>query len=275
LLSLQFWEIHARWRPQHLPVKVVIAGGKLLVPFGVDPLMHQSYGGVAGFDQRLLPAIWAQEGLAVHAILQWRELALTNDLYVVRGYTLRQAGGIINLQNDFSPDDNARLGWGNRLGAAWGPFSAWYSGYYNGLGFGRRLFMQAADVTLYRPRQVPVLGHFSFAAGLLRADVSGGGSQGNGGVGRDYYHFGSYFQARYHPTDWMYVQYRQGLRTFNNRRGVILDDSRLTSDDGSAHNVGVVARTHGLTAGVFYFINLEKVAELRNDLLRVSLAYDF
>ncbi|MBC8133666.1 MAG: hypothetical protein H7X95_11850, partial [Deltaproteobacteria bacterium] len=165
--------------------------------------------------------------------------------------------------------------WGNRLGAAWGPLSGWYSTYYNPLGFGRRLLMQAADVMLWRMRGVPVLGHFSFAAGLMRADVSGGDDAETGGPGRDYYHFGSYFQARYHPTDWLYVQYRQGLRTFNNRRGVTVDDTRLTSDDGSTHNFGIVARTHGLTGGIYHFINLEKADEIPDDFFRASLTYDF
>ena len=277
MLSLQFWEAHYRWRAKDLPVQVVISGGKILVPFGADPLMHQSYGGLSGFDQRLLPVIWAQEGVTAHLLIHRREWSITDDLYVVRGYLLKQVDGIINLQNDFSPDDNARLGWGNRLGAGWGSLSAWVSTYYNPLGFGRRLFMQAADVMLWRLRQIPVLGHFSFAAGLLRADVSGGDDQGSGGSGKDYYHFGSYLQVRYHPTasDWLYLQYRAGVRTFNNRRGVVVDDTRLTSDDGSTHNFGVVARTHGLTAGVTYFVNLEKVAEIPNDLLRVSLSYDF
>lgn len=275
MLSLQFWEAHYRWNAPRLPVQVMISGGKILVPFGADPLMHQSYGGLSGFDQRILPVIWAEEGVAVHVVGHRRELAITDDLYVVRGYTLQQADGIINLQNDFSPADNARLGWGNRLGGAWGPISAWYSTYYNGLGFGRRLFMQAGDVMLWRVRQVPILGHFSFAAGLLRADVSGGNGQGVGGPGKDYYDFGSYFQVRYHPTDWLYFQYRQGVFTFNNRRGVVVDDTRLTSNDGSTHNFGVVARTHGLTAGLYYFINLEKVNEIPNDLLRLSVSYDF
>ena len=71
------------------------------------------------------------------------------------------------------------------------------------------------------------------------------------------------------------MQYRQGLRTFDNRRGVIVDDTRLTSADGSTHNFGVVARYRGLTVGVYYFINLEKVDEVPDDLFRVSLAYDF
>jgi hypothetical protein len=82
-------------------------------------------------------------------------------------------------------------------------------------------------------------------------------------------------QLRYHPFDWLYIQYRGGLRTFNNRRGVILDKTRLTSADASAHNFAVVARHHGLTAGLYYFINLEKVDEIPNDLVRLSVAYEF
>ena len=134
--------------------------------------------------------------------------------------------------------------------------------------------MQAFDVTVWRPRGIPVAQHFSLGAGLLRAEVSGGGD-GVGGVGLDYYHFGSYLQARYYPTDWLYVQYRQGMRSFNNRRGVIVDNTRLTSADASTHNFAVVARHRGLTVGLYYFINLEKVDEIPNDLFRLSLTYDF
>src|ERR1044071_967414 len=101
--------------------------------------------------------------------------------------------------------------------------------------------MQALDLTVWRPRGVPVLEHFSAGAGLLRADVSGGGP-GVGGVGFDYYDFADYFPPRYPPFDWLYVQYRTGLRTINNRRGLILDKTRLTSADASAHNFAIVAR---------------------------------
>jgi hypothetical protein len=275
LLSLLFWEVHVRL-PSAAPWwQLTVAGGKILVPFGADPLTHQSYGGLSGFDQKILPTIWAQEGLAAHFVAHRLELAVTDDLYVVRGYALRQGDGVINLQNDFSPDDDAKLGFGNRVGLSFGPASVWYSTYVNRLGFGRLLFMQAADVTLWRVRGVPVLGHLSFGAGVLRADVSGGDAAGFGGPGLDYYDFGSYFQVRFHPYDWLYVQYRQGLRTFNNRRGLIVDDTRLTSDDGSTHNFAVVGRYRGFTAGLFYFINLEKGPEIPNDLLRVSLTYEF
>jgi len=275
ILSLLFWEAHVRLTPGAQWWQLSVAGGKILVPFGADPLTHQSYGGLQGFDQKILPVVWAQEGAAAHFVAHRRELSVSDDLYVVRGYALRRADSVINLQNDFSPEDDSKLGFGNRVGLGWGPLSAWYSLYGNRLGFGLRLFMQAADIMLWRVRGVPVLDHLSFAAGVLRADVSGGDAAGVGGPGLDYYHFGSYFQVRYHPSNWLYILYRQGLRTFDNRRGVIVDDTRLTSDDASTHTFGVVARAHGASAGVFYFVNLEKGTEIPNDLLRVSLTYEF
>src|SRR5450432_3338029 len=88
VLSLQFWEVHARLGglPHGHAWQLVLSAGKLLVPFGADPLMHQSYGGLSGFDQRILPVIWAQEGVAAHVLVHRRELAVTDDLYLVRGY---------------------------------------------------------------------------------------------------------------------------------------------------------------------------------------------
>jgi hypothetical protein len=269
MLSLQFWEAHVRLGGGARAWRLVIGAGKIVVPFGADPLTHQSYGGLVGFDQRILPILWTQEGAAAHLTVGRGRLLITDDLFAVRGYALARADAVLNLQGDFSPADEARIGVGNRLGVSWLGASAWYSAYFNPLGFGRRLFMQALDVTLWRPRSVPVLGHFSAAAGLLRADVSGGGE------GLDYYHLGSYFQLRYHPTDWLYVQYRQGLRTFDNRRGVIVDETRLTPEDASTHNFAVVARYRGVSVGLAYFLMLEKAGELPNDLLRASVTYEF
>jgi len=274
VLTLLFWEGHCRLPRRLGPVAVTVAAGKIVVPFGADPLFHQSYGGLAGFDQVVLPPVWAIEGAAAHAVLSRRELAFTDDLFVVRGYALAHADAVLNLQSDFSPVDETRLAIGNRLGAAWRGISAWYSAYFNPLGFGRRLFMQAIDVNIWRQRQIPVLGHFSLGAGLLRADVSGGGP-GVGGVGYDYYDFADYLQLRYYPFDWLFLQYRTGLFTFDNRRALVLDNSRLTAAEGSTHNFGIVARTRNLWFGIFYFINLEKVNEIPNDLFRLNVTYEF
>ncbi|HSY39091.1 MAG TPA: hypothetical protein VLA79_06165, partial [Polyangia bacterium] len=156
VLTLLFWEGHCRLPRRLGPVAVTLAAGKIVVPFGADPLFHQSYGGLAGFDQVVLPPVWSIEGVAAHAVLSRRELVLTDDLFVVRGYALAHADSVINLQSDFSPDDDTRLAVGNRIGAAWRGISAWYSAYFNPLGFGRRLFMQAIDLNIWRQRQIPV-----------------------------------------------------------------------------------------------------------------------
>ena len=275
MLSLLFWEAHVRVPSHGKAWQLSFGGGKILVPFGAEPLFHQSYGGLAGFDQKVLPTVWAQEGAAAHGLVNvGGGVILTDDLFAVRGYALRQADGVLNLQNDFSSSDDTHVGWGNRAGVTWGPVSGWYSAYYNGLGFGRHLFMQALDVTLWRLRGVPVMEYLSLGAGVMRADVSGGGA-GVGGPGFDYYHFASYFQLRAHPTEWLVLQYRQGVRTFNNRRGDWIDRTRLTSDDASTHNFGIIARRRGVSAGLFWFVNLEKGTEIPDDFFRASVTYEF
>ncbi|RKH75779.1 hypothetical protein D7X99_37100 [Corallococcus sp. AB032C] len=275
MLSLQFWEVGYRINGASWPVKVFAKGGKILVPFGADPLFHHSYGGLAGFDQRVIPVVFAREGLTVNVERRMGPIAFSGDAYVISGYRLKRADAVLNLQSDLAPLEDTRLGVGARLGGSWGPINVWYSPYFNSLGFGRRLFLQALDVAVWRPRGLPVLEHFSLGAGLLRADVSGGEAEGYGGPGADSYHFASYLQLRYHPTDWLYLQYRQGLRTFGNRRGLILDSNALTREDASGHNVGVVARWRGLSAGLFQFWNLEKTDETPDDFTRLVVAYEF
>jgi len=275
LLSLQFWEVGYRVRQETWPVKVFAKVGKVLVPFGGDPLFHHSYGGQAGFDQKVLPVVFAREGLAVNVQHRLGTLALSGDAYLISGYRLRRADAVLNLQSDFAPLEDTRLGVGARLGGSWGPISLWYSPYFNSLGFGRRLFLQALDVAVWRPRGLQVLERFSLGAGLLRADVSGGKEEGYGGPGADYYHFASYLQLRFYPTEWLYLQYRQGLRTFGNRRGLFQDSTGFTREDGSTHNVGVVARWRGLSAGLFHYWNLEKADEVPDDFTRLMVAYEF
>ncbi len=275
VLSLQFWEVGYRISRENWPVKVTAKLGKVLVPFGSDPLFHHSYGGHAGFDQKVLPVVFAREGLSVNVQRRVEQFALTGDAYVIAGYRLRRADALLSLQSDFAPLEETKLGFGARLGGSWGPISLWYSPYFNTLGFGRRLFLQALDLTVWRPRGVPVAQHFSLGLGLLRGDVSGGAEEGYGGPGADYFHFASYLQLRYHPTDWLYVQYRQGLRSVGNRRGLFLDQTDLTRDDGSTHNLGVLARWRGLSAGLFHYWNLEKADEVPDDFTRLVVAYEF
>jgi hypothetical protein len=269
IVNLTFWEVDYHSILPQSSGQLWIKAGKLLVPFGPDPLFHQSYGGLAGFDQRVLPTIWAQEGLSARYLLERGDLSGSADLYAVRGHELGQRDTVLNLQSNLSPVDSARVAIGARLRASWKAVSLFYSGYANGLGFGRLLYLQAADVAVWRLRGVPVLERMAGELGLLRADVSGAGP------GQDYYHFASYLRLRYYLTDLAYIQYRQGLRTFDNRRGVILDDTRLTREDGSTHNFGLVSRHGPLTFGLYYYFNLEKADEVRDDFLRITGVYEF
>ncbi len=269
--SLQFWEAYLAY--ENTDWRLVLKGGKLLVPFGPEPTFHRYYGGLVAFDQRVTPAIWAQEG--VSGTVQYRagRWTFNNDLYAVRGYALRSEDAILDLRSDFSPTDNAKIAIGDRFGVSYGPFSAWYSIYAQTLGFGRVLFMQGLDFSLWRARGIPVLENFSIGLGALRADVSGGDDIG--GPGDDYYHFASYFQAYYYIGDYLFLRYRQGLRTFGNKKGSFYDERLYTADDGSTQHVGLGFRYRGLSGGIFHFWNFEKVDEFDNDFLRVTLAYEF
>jgi hypothetical protein len=269
IIEQRFWELSGRWRAPSGVWGGMVKAGKVVVPFGVEPLFHQSYGGHAGFDQRILPIVWAVEGIVGQVDARWGALTVTDDIFVGRGHRLAGADAVLNLQTNISASDDATVALGNRLGVSFGPANAWYSFYYSPLGFGRRLVMQALDVELWRIEGVPILDRLTVGLGAMRADISGGGP------GLDHYHFGDYLLVRVRLLDYLHLQYRQGLRTFNNRRGTYIDSRRLTAEDGSTHNIGLVYRRRGLTFGLFQFWNLEKVDEVRDDLFRAVVAYDF
>ena len=68
-LTQAFYEFSGRIAPKGRNFDVLFKAGKILVPFGNEPLFHRSYGGRSGFDQEIFPVIWAQPGIAgsVHA----------------------------------------------------------------------------------------------------------------------------------------------------------------------------------------------------------------
>lgn len=271
LIGLEFYEIGLQHHPEGEPWRLSARAGKVMVPFGSEPRWHNEYGGKAGFDNDLLPPVFSELGAAVQGQYRFGDTGLRGklDLFAVRGYRLRAADQELSLQGDVSSTDDPSVALGGRAGLSLGPFSLHYSGFFNRIGFGRRLYMQALDLSLWRLQGIPVLEYMTFGAGALRADVSGGGS------GEDYYHFGSYFRVRVYPQPWLYLQYRQGLQSFGNKRGDYIDDTRLTADDGSTHNVGIVARYRGLSVGLYHFWLLEEADEVDDDFTRLQVAYEF
>lgn len=269
IVTQQFFEFNARFVTRNRRAKFLIKAGKIMVPFGDEPLYHSSYGGKTGFDQELLPAIWSQPGLAFNAHVTLGPVSVASDTYAVRGYGLRAADGVLDLRSDVSSFDDLEFGVGERLGLSIAPLTVWYSVQFNPLGFARTLLLQAIDVEFWRLAGVPFLEDLVVGLGCMRGDVSGGGA------GNDYYHFGSYGMIRYYPLDWLHVQYRWGLKTFDNRRGLYYDDTRADERDSSSHNLTIGATYKGFYTALQLFWNLEKANEQDNDFMRLTVGYAF
>jgi hypothetical protein len=268
VLGLNFYEIGARFHGERDDIwRLSVAAGKVLVPFGADPLFHHAYGGRVGADNRVLPIVWGEFGLKAALDLDLKPVRMKIDAFALRGYALRSATGILDLQTGAAPVDDLNFAGGGRISAAWGPATVSYSFYGGTLDFDRSLFLQAFDASLWR-LDLPVLEDIAITLGVLRADVWGGGEAA-------YYHFADYLQIRYYPTDCLYIQYRGGLDMRDNRKHVFADTSRLDRFDTSAHSLAV-GWLHGNFSLVLQHLwQLELVDEQADDFLRVTATYEF
>ena len=268
VLGLNFYEIGARIAGDDDDIwRLSFAAGKVLVPFGADPLFHHAYGGRVGADQRVVPIVWGEYGLKAGLELDLAPVRLRVDAYAVRGYALRAADGIVDLQTSSAPLDDLNFAGGGRVSASFGPATLTYSVYGGTLDFDRSLFMQAFDLSIWR-LDLPVLEDIAVTLGAMRADVWGGGPAA-------YYHFADYLQIRYYPTDCLYIQYRGGLDMRDNRSGVFADTSRLDSLDTSAHSIAVGWIHGNFSLVVQHHWQLELVDEQDDDFFRVTATYEF
>ena len=277
LLGLYFYELTTRLSDKGSRVRVSAHAGKILVPFGPDPLFHKNYGGLSGADQRTLPVIWSSIGAGLRFAVALGRLSASDEIYSVQGFDLPARDQTLDMQRDLVAYDGARVAVGNRLALASGPVTLWYSLYWNPMRFGRQLIMQAVDFTLWRPAW-PILDHLALGVGAVRAHVSSDQSYGQpdavAGAGA-YYHFADYIWLRAYLGDWIYLQARSGLATFDNRSGLFYDANRADASDGSHHNLALVVEHAGAQASLAYFWNFEKVDERPDDLLRLTVSYAF
>lgn len=277
LLNQYFYELSTRLSAPGSPLRVLAHAGKILVPFGPDPLFHKSYGGLTGADQRTLPVVWSSIGAGVRASFMTRGFAATDEVYAVQGFDLASADQTLNMQRDLASYDGARIAFGNRLALSTGPVSAWYSFYWNQMRFGRLLVMQAVDVSLWRPA-LPLLNRLAVGAGFVRAHVSATADYGKPGAAPDasaYFHFADYVWVRLYLVDGLYLQGRSGLATFDNRRGLTYDANRADPTDGSHHTASLVYDYASAQVMLAYYWNFEKVDERPDDLLRLMVTYAF
>lgn len=276
IINQTFYEMTMRlWRKG--PFRLTAHGGKILVPFGPDPLFHRNYGGQSAIDQRFLPTVWASYGAGLRATGVIGGISVAENLYMVQGFDLMARDRVLDMQRDLMAYDGARIAVGNRLSLAWGPITLWYSAYWNSLRFGRRLLMQAVDLTLWRP-SLPVLNRLAVGVGAVRAHVSKDNGRNLPDTDMEtgaYYHFADYVWLRFYATSWLYLQARSGLVTFDNYKGRSYDGERATADDSSHHNVILTAEYAGTQVSLGYYWNFEKVNETANDFFRLMVRYAF
>jgi hypothetical protein len=277
VINQYFYEMTARlWRTGSA-FRLSARAGKIMVPFGPDPLFHKNYGGLSAIDQRLLPVVWSSFGASLRADASVKGFSLADDLYLVQGFDLSARTSALNMQSDLQAYDGARMAVGDRVSLARGPVTVWYSLYWNPMRFGRSLLMQAVDLAIWRPAW-PVVNRLALGVGLLRAHVSTDSSYGTPEAVPDagaYYDFADYVWLRVYATNWLYLQARSGLMTFNNHAGFSYDAARATSADGSHHNLMLVAECAGAQFSLGYYWNFEKVDEYANDFLRFMVMYGF
>lgn len=268
VLGFNFYELGVRFHGERDDIwHASLTTGKVLVPFGADPLYHHAYGGRIGADQRVVPVVWSEFGLKGAIDLDLDPVALRFDAYVLRGYALRKPTDVLNLQTMSAPVDDLNYAAGGRISAAFQAATLTYSFYGGTLDHDRSLFMHALDASLWR-LDVPVLDRFAFTLGVMRADVWGGGVPA-------YYNFADYLQVRFYATDCLYIQYRGGLDTRDNRSGLFTDAARLDQLDTSGHSVAVGWNQGNFTLVVQHHWQLELVDEIDDDFLRVTATYEF
>lgn len=275
LVDLTFYEIGLRLTDRGSPWRVDLKLGKVLVPFGDEPLFHHMYGGQGGFNQRFVPAVWARHGGIVRVQHRLGDLSIQNDAYLVQGHAIDASDAVIDLQADGSSADDVQLAVGERVGLAWDAITVWYSLYYSRLGYDRQLLLQAIDVGLHRLRDVPVLEDIAISIGVARADVSGGTWTEERVPLEHYYHFADYLQLRYYVLEWLQIEGRTGVLFTNNREGVYRDDDRDDVTDVDTHTLGVSMRYRGLFAGLHHVWRLEARDERADDYLRLRIGYAF
>ncbi|HJX51465.1 MAG TPA: hypothetical protein VJ801_01755 [Polyangia bacterium] len=276
VINQYFYELTARlWRKGSF--RLSARAGKIMVPFGPDPLFHKNYGGLSAIDQRLLPVVWSSFGANLRADASLRGFSLADDVYLVQGFDLSTRATTLDMQRDLQTYDGARVAVGDRLSLSRGPVTLWYSLYWNPMRFGRSLLMQAVDLSIWRPSW-PVLNRLALGVGALRALISADSSYGTPDAIPDagaYYHFADYLWLRFYATGWLYLQARSGLMTFNSHKGLAYDSERADPTDSSHHNLALVAEYAGAQVSLGYYWNFEKVGEYANDFLRFMVMYAF
>lgn len=261
-IDLSFYELGVK-----LPYRSSVKFGKIWVPFGADPLFHHQYGGLNGFDQKLLPFLWAELGASIKIPVYrnlLKRLSIDSETAIVSGISGKSDKPLALNSNG----DPGRLALVDRVRVSWDHFGFWGSVYWDRYAPGKDLVMWGLDAAAN-------YGFLSFAPGLslkvgaVRADVRATKSLGN------YYHFADYLEAKYQLPKNFTLGYRTGAITMDNHKSLYFDRDHKTADDTVTHSFTAYWRYGYLGVSLQYQLNLEAVDEVDNDLIRLTTVLEF
>ncbi len=162
--------------------------GKILIPFGSDPLIHHSYGGLTGFDQELVPFIWSEHGFNLSLRAENKDTLIINEVYIVNA-PKGTPDEVLLLTFTSSPD---KLALGDRLTVGYRDFIFYLSLYWNQYSGRYNSILWGVDIS-FSPRQfISKLSFLSVSYGFLLADIQANPTK----LGR-YSHFGNYIRLAF------------------------------------------------------------------------------
>lgn len=266
VLDLSYYELGYNF-VKNWKVKV----GKIWVPFGASPF-HHYYGGQQGdpFSGLLLPNVWSEFGVSIEGVLlRTSNISLDGDFYKIRGFE-GQLGNVLNLSNGGSDDIFA---WGTRTRLAIGSkLVLWGSVQYNPFGEDDRgkILLWGGDILMdYGLLNLPVLRDLRFRAAFARAEIQDRVLVDEAANSNHwYYRYGDYAEVSYRGIGFIIPRIRYGT--------IIDFDDRVSNADSHTWDFALSARLdrNFMLFGQYQVI-MEEVNEIENDLMRLSVIFEF
>ncbi|GBD03571.1 hypothetical protein HRbin19_00863 [bacterium HR19] len=238
--------------------------GRVLVPFGADPLFHHNYGGLTGFDQKFVPFIWSELGGVFNShILRTEKILLSNDFYVVNG-----PSGDPEKIMTISAGSPSNFAVGDRIKLGYSLLTAYASTYWVRYAPHYDLFMWGADfVGAYG--FIPFFKNLSLKLGFAYMNVVG-----NRQTVGNYYHYANYLRIDYKLPFNLFFRFIVGAKTFQNYSYPFYDTKTKDENDEFAFNFALMYRRGIFLSQIQYVKKLEG-KEIKDDFMRILFSVEF
>lgn len=242
--------------------------GKVLVPFGADPLFHHNYGGLTGFDQKFVPFVWSEHGgvFTAHILKNpEKKTILSNDLFLVNA-----PSGDPTKEFSIGKGDPSKFAIGDRVRFGYSHLIVYGSVYWTQYSKNYDLFMWGGDVSLaYGFLPYSLLKNLAVKAGFAYINVEGDPVK----IG-NYFHFSDYLRIDYKlPLNFTF-RFLVGTKTMLNYKYPFYDKSTADTNDETAYNFALVYNRNGFSLQVQYVIKVE-AKEQKDDFARIMVGFEF